>query len=305
MDRFSECEKTALSWFDKKFLQKAGECGIIVLAKTNYAFSEGVLLMSANYKNWVPNGMITALSTGTVVLGAGTAALMCAKIDPKLKMVLAGVAGAGTLACGAALAWSIYSHNKFSYNGERQLSKVIVEGTAEFIKLPEGGTGLDVGCGSGALTIACAKRNPQGRMIGIDRWGKEYASFSRQLCEDNSAAENVHNTEFRQGDACKLDFPDEYFDAVTSNYVYHNVTGVNKQDLIRETLRVLKKGGTFAIHDIMSEQRYGDMQAFVRELLAEGYERAEIIDTTDGMFMSKSEAAILGLKGSSLLIGPK
>lgn len=24
---------------------------------------------------------------------------------------------------------------------------------------------------SGALTIACAKRNPQGKMIGIDRWG--------------------------------------------------------------------------------------------------------------------------------------
>ena len=42
--------------------------------------------------------------------------------------------------------------------------------------------------GSGALTIACAKRNPQGKMIGIDRWGKEYASFSLPLCEKNAAA---------------------------------------------------------------------------------------------------------------------
>ena len=190
--------------------------------------------MSANYKNWVPNGMITALSAGTVVLGAGTAALMCAKIDPKL-----------------------------------------------YIDLPDGGVGLDVGCGSGALTIACAKRNPQGRMIGIDRWGKEYASFSRQLCEDNSAAENVHNTEFRQGDACKLDFPDEYFDAVTSNYVYHNVTGVNKQDLIRETLRVLKKGGTFAIHDIMSEQRYGDMLSSENCLLRDMKEQRSLTQQTE------------------------
>ena len=41
-------------------------------------------------------------------------------------------------------------------------------------------------CCSGALTIACAKRNPQGKMIGIDRWGKEYASFSLPLCEKNA-----------------------------------------------------------------------------------------------------------------------
>ena len=80
--------------------------------------------------------------------------------------------------------------------------------------------GLDIGCGSGALTIACAKRNPQGKMIGIDRWGKEYASFSLPLCEKNAAAEGVKNASFRRGNAVKLDFPDESFDAVTSNYVY-------------------------------------------------------------------------------------
>jgi len=147
--------------------------------------------MSANYKNWVPNGMITALSAGTAILGAGTAALMCAKITPNVKKVLVGTAGTGALVCGAMAAWSVYAHGKFSYDGKRQLSKEIVEGTAEYITLPEGGIGLDVGCGSGALTIACAKRNPHGRMIGIDRWGKEYASFSQQLCEDNSDAEGV------------------------------------------------------------------------------------------------------------------
>lgn len=261
--------------------------------------------MSANYKNWVPKGMITALTAGTAILGTGTAALLCTDINPKVKKALTGAAGAGTLVCGAMTAWSIYAHNKFSYNSKRLLSKAIVEGTAEYITLPEDGIGLDVGCGSGALTIACAKRNPQGRMIGIDRWGMEYSSFSQQLCEDNSDAEDVQNTEFHQGDACKLDYPDEYFDAVTSNYVYHNITGVNKQKLLRETLRVLKKGGTFAIHDIMSKARYGDMQEFISKLYDDGYEVAELIDTTDGMFMTKCEAAILGLSGSSLLIGRK
>lgn len=99
----------------------------------------------------------------------------------------------------------------------------------------------------------------------------EYASFSQQLCEDNSDAEGIHNTEFHQGNACKLDYPDEYFDSVTSNYVYHNIAGVNKQELLSETLRVLKKGGTFAIHDIMSKARYGDMQQFIGELYDDGY----------------------------------
>ena len=70
-------------------------------------------------------------------------------------------------------------------------------------------------------------------------------------------------------------------------------------------MRVLKKGGTFAIHDLMSPARYGDMNAFVRKLKAEGYENVRLIDTTDGTFMGKREASWLGLAGSTLLVGKK
>ena len=103
----------------------------------------------------------------------------------------------------------------------------------------------------------------------------------------------------------KLDFADETFDAVTSNYVYHNITGKNKQALLRETLRVLKKGGTFAIHDLMEPARYGDMEKFVQELKAEGYEDVRLIKTTNGMFMTPSEAKRMMLAGSTLLVGKK
>jgi ubiquinone/menaquinone biosynthesis C-methylase UbiE len=92
----------------------------------------------------------------------------------------------------------------------------------------------------------------------------------------NAAAEGVRNASFRRGNAVKLDFPDESFDAVTSNYVYHNITGADKQALLMETLRVLKKGGTFAIHDLMSPRRYGDMQTFVQKLRDMGYERVTV-----------------------------
>ena len=98
---------------------------------------------------------------------------------------------------------------------------------------------------------------------------------------------------------------DESFDAVTSNYVYHNIAGKDKQALLLETLRVLKKGGTFAIHDLMSPGRYGDMQAFVQKLRDMGYERVELMDTTDGSFMTPKEAKRLMLRGSTLLVGRK
>lgn len=87
----------------------------------------------------------------------------------------------------------------FSYNGKKQVSKRVIEGIAQYVALSDGGKGLDVGCGSGALTIACAKRNPRAQMVGIDRWGKEYASFNLPLCERNAEAEGVRNVSFCAG----------------------------------------------------------------------------------------------------------
>lgn len=192
-----------------------------------------------------------------------------------------------------------------SFEVGNSLSRRIVEGTADRVAVLEGGTCLDVGCGSGALTIAVAKRNPQAKVVGVDPWGAEYASFSQKLCESNARAEGVDNTSFQPGDARLLPFADESFDAVTSNYVYHNINGSNKQDLLRETLRVLRKGGTFAIHDLMDPTRYGDMQAFVGSLRTEGYEHVELIPTDDGLFMDKTEATLMMLTGSTLLVGVK
>ena len=111
--------------------------------------------------------------------------------------------------------------------------------------------------------------------------------------------------QFQPGNALKLEFPDESFDAVMSNYVYHNIPGKDRQAILLETLRVLKKGGCFAIHDIMSESKYGDMQSFVNKLKDMGYESVELIDTTDGKFMSLFEAKWMALSGSAILVGRK
>ena len=263
--------------------------------------------MKPNYKNWVPKILIAGMAAATVVAIAALIVFgICGLwVTKTWRIVLSILFAVAALGCGKTLQWSITAYRAFSYNGTRQLSRQIIEGTAEYITLPEGGVGLDVGCGSGALTIACAKRNPQGRMVGVDRWGKDYAEFSLPLCQNNAKAEGVSNTEFQKADATKLPFADETFDAVTSNYVYHNISGVDKQQLLLETLRTLKKGGTFAIHDLMGKNRYGDMEAFCQELHEMGYAEVRMIDTTDGMFMTKKEANRLMLQGSTLLVGRK
>ena len=264
--------------------------------------------MNAEYKNWVPKGMICGFLAGAVIVLILTLIFGILPILPSTtaRMILGILFGILTLALTVATIWLYLMHRAFSYNGKRKMSKQIIEGIAEYVRIPDGGTCLDVGCGSGALAIACAKRNPHAFVIGIDRWGKEYASFNKALCEKNSHAEGVSmNTEFRQGDATKLDFEDETFDCVTSNYVYHNIPSNDRQKILFETLRTLKKGGVFALHDIMSKNKYGDIREFAKKLLSMGYEDVQLIDTTKGMFMTPFEAKWMGLSGSTLLVGKK
>ena len=259
--------------------------------------------MKPDYKNWMPKGMVYAFLFA--FLGCGVAA-SASRLLPEgtLKTVLTVAFGVIAIVfCGLTL-WAVCMYRAFDYNGKRQMARQIIDGTAACVNLPRGGKCLDVGCGSGALGIAVAKRNPKAEIIGIDRWGKEYASFSKDLCERNAKAEGVTRITFRQGDATHLDFPDETFDAVVSNYVYHNIPG-DRQQYLLETLRTLKKGGAFALHDIFSRSKYGDMQAFVQKLRDMGYEKVELIDTTDGRFMTKSEACWMALSGSALLTGRK
>ena len=103
------------------------------------------------------------------------------------------------------------------------------------------------------------------------------------MCAKNAESEGVAGRcRFQRGDANKLDFPDECFDAVVSNYVYHNITGADRQALLLETLRVLKKGGVFALNDEMKPRLYGDMEAFAQKLRDMGYEEVRLVDTAAG-----------------------
>ena len=264
--------------------------------------------IKSDYKNWVPKRLLVAK------IGESIVSLILFIIFGASDLVLQGKP---RLICGIILGlvclillfitvWLSILYKSFDYKGKRKLAKVMIEGTAGYVKIQDGGVGLDVGCGSGALTIACAKKNPGSIMVGCDIWSGSYKSeFSKKLCQDNASAEGVANVRFVEGNAVNLPFEDESFDAVTSNYVYHNIVGKNKQKLLLETFRVLKKGGVFVIHDLMSKSRYGDMNKFIEKLKKDGYQDVQLIDTTKGLFMAHKEAILLGLSGSTLLIGKK
>ena len=187
----------------------------------------------ANYKNWMPKGMVVAGACGT---GAFLALYLFFRLSGVLsghwRMILLALSLAGTVVGAVSTLWMTMLYRRFSYDGKRQLSRRIIEEVASHVDLPEGGEALDVGCGSGALTIACAKRSPGARVLGVDRWGKEYASFNKPLCESNAQAEGVSNVSFARGDATHLEFEDERFDAVVSNYVYHNIPVRDRQEIL-------------------------------------------------------------------------
>ena len=100
---------------------------------------------------------------------------------------------------------------------------------------------------SGALAVRAALTWRLAKVTGIDYWG---AACGQAMCERNGASEGAGSRHtFQHGDANRLDFSDGSFDAVVSNYVYHNITGADRQEVLLETLRVMKKGGVFALDD--------------------------------------------------------
>ena len=83
------------------------------------------------------------------------------------------------------------------------------------------------------------------------------------------------------------------------------ITGADKQALLRETLRVLKPGGVFALNDDMKPRMYGDMEAFAQDLREAGFQEVRLVDTATEVFGSQRRAAMMMLGESRMLVGRK
>ncbi len=126
-------------------------------------------------------------------------------------------------------------------------------------------------------------------MTGIDYWGKKW-DYSKSVCEHNARVEGVgDHLEFQKASASELPFPDESFDLAVSNLVFHEVSQVkDKRQLVREGLRVVKKGGHFAFQDpFLIEAYYGKPEQLLALVKSWGISQVEFVKTCDAPFIPR------------------
>jgi ubiquinone/menaquinone biosynthesis C-methylase UbiE len=99
-------------------------------------------------------------------------------------------------------------------------------------RLPDAGSVLDLGCGSGAKISHLAQRF---ELVAVD--------LSEEQLRLASAA--VPEATLVQGDFAELDFPAETFDAVTALYSIMHVPRKRHRVLFEKIMRWLKPGGLF------------------------------------------------------------
>ncbi len=253
-----------------------------------------------DYGNWMPLSVLGMAAGAFALMATLSIFFFTAFYWPPTGAIFA-VTAAVML---ALLLWFTWIRRRYAFEGGGMMEQVH-QVVLSHLDFDGQGQLLDVGCGSGALSIRAALTWRAAQVVGIDYWGSAYG-YGQAMCEKNAESEGVAaRCRFQHGDANRLDFPDESFDAVVSNYVYHNITGADKRALLRETLRVLKKGGVFALNDEMKPHMYGDMEAFAQELRDMGYADVRLIDTAREVFGSHRRAAMMMLGNSRMLVGRK
>jgi ubiquinone/menaquinone biosynthesis C-methylase UbiE len=102
---------------------------------------------------------------------------------------------------------------------------------------------LDLGCGTGTLTIMLKQSEPQAKIIGLDG-DEDVLAIAR-----SKATQAGIEVQWEKGLADHLPYPDHSFDRVVSSLVIHHLITEGKVRAFQEIYRVLRVGGEFHMVD--------------------------------------------------------
>src|ERR1041385_4709522 len=145
---------------------------------------------------------------------------------------------------GTLIRWAPYydfTVNIITLGKARALRKMTVD--QALIKADD--SVLDVGCGTGEVTLPAKTRAKDGKVYGIDP-APEMIAVARK-----KAARKKLEIDFRVGVIEALPFPDTSVDVVTSSLMMHHLPEELKARGLAEIYRVLKPGGRLLIADFM------------------------------------------------------
>lgn len=108
---------------------------------------------------------------------------------------------------------------------------------------------LDIGCGTGRFLRFVAQTFPRLASIGIDLSDTYLGEARRHL-------KNRHRTSLALAKGEELPFAGASFDCVTSLFLFHELPGEIRIQLVREMARVLRPGGRVLLLDSL---QYGDV----------------------------------------------
>lgn len=131
--------------------------------------------------------------------------------------------------------------------------------TIELAQIQAGDSVLEVGCGTGTVTLAAkAKAGASGRVAGIDP-APEMIQVARA-----KAARAGAEIDFRVAAIETLPFPDASFDVVVSSLMMHHLPPDVKRQGVAEVRRVLKPGGHLFVIDFQRPKSlWGHLSASV------------------------------------------